>query len=398
MIDHNKSKEKVVIVGVFENQIIGLEDLDELGFLVETAGGKVVAKLTQRMLHPDPRYIIGKGKLNELKNIVKRQNADTVVFDNDLKPSQVRNLSQKLPECKILDRSGLILDIFASRAHTAEAKVQVNLAQLEYLLPRLSGMWEHLERQRGGIGMRGPGEKQIESDKRVIQKRITELKKKLEKLEKQRKTRRSRRFSQKRVALIGYTNAGKSTLLNKLTGADAYVEDKLFATLDPTTRRLVDSKGFISEEQSTLLLTDTVGFIKKLPHDLIESFKSTLGEAKESDLLMIVADISHEALVEHIETVSNILKELKLDKKESILVLNKADRLSKDDVKSIRRKFPFAITVSAKTGEGLGYLESKLFEILVDGVKVNLSNEYIDKLIYSGEIDEAVESDSSLSK
>lgn len=364
MIDHTQNKEKVVVVGIYDDPRIGKEDLDELELLVQTAGGEVVGRFSQRKRSIDPRHFIGKGSLDKLVEVVEQQEADTVVFDNDLRPNQVKNLSKAMEDCKILDRSGLILDIFASRAHTAEAKTQVQLAQLEYLLPRLSGLWKHLERQRGGIGMRGPGEKQLEADRRVIQKNIVDLKKKLEKLEQERTKRRSARYSKKRVALIGYTNAGKSTLLNTLTGANAFVENMLFATLDPKTRRMVNSNGFVSEDQSTILLTDTVGFIKKLPHDLIESFKSTLGEAHEADLLMIVADISHEALCEHIETVLDILKELKLNEKKSILVLNKSDRLSEEAREAIKGKFPSSIVVSAKTKEGTGLLEKKLFELL----------------------------------
>ncbi len=332
------------------------EDLKELALLTKTAGGEVVGILTQRRPHPDPAYFIGRGKVEELKQLVQEVGAHTVICDDDLKPGQVRNISRVLGEnIKVLDRSGLILDIFALHARTPEAKIQVQLAQLQYLMPRLAGMWRHLERQYGAIGVRGPGEKQIELDRRAIANQIAILRRKLAKIEKERKIQRKRRSGLFRVALVGYTNAGKSSLLNALTGAGVYVEDKLFATLDATTRRLSDG-------ETTLLITDTVGFIKKLPHHLVESFKSTLAESREADVLLIVADSAHPAVEEHIQIVNRVLDEIGAGG-EKILVLNKIDLLTDEQIKYFRRKYPEAHLISATQRRGTEYLKDFLLEM-----------------------------------
>lgn len=332
------------------------EDLKELTLLTKTAGGEVVGILTQRRPHPDPAYFIGRGKVEELRELVKSLGAHTVICDDDLKPGQVRNISRVLGnDVKILDRSALILDIFALHARTPEAKIQVQLAQLQYLLPRLAGMWRHLERQYGAIGVRGPGEKQIELDRRAIANQIAILRRKLAKIERERQVQRKRRRNLFRVALVGYTNAGKSSLLNALTDAGVYVEDKLFATLDATTRRLTNG-------EHTILITDTVGFIKKLPHHLVESFKSTLAESREADVLLIVADIAHPAVEEHIQIVHSVLDEIGAVGKR-ILVLNKIDLLSSDEIAYFRDKFPDAHLISVLQGRGIEYLKNCLLDM-----------------------------------
>ena len=331
------------------------DDIKELALLTKTAGGVVVGTMMQRRKAPDPAFFIGKGKVFELKELVEKTSAHTVICDDDLRPAQARNISEILGDnIKVLDRSGLILDIFATHARTLEAKIQVELAQLEYMLPRLSGMWRHLERQYGAIGVRGPGEKQLELDRRAIRHQISVLKKKLENIESARRTQRKRRSNLFRVALVGYTNAGKSSLLNRLTGANVLVEDKLFATLDATTRKLGDGNV-------NILITDTVGFIKKLPHDLIESFRSTLAEARESNILIIVADGSHPAMEQHIEIVHNELDEIGASKNR-ILVVNKIDLLTKERLAQIRRVFPDAHFTSATDGTGIDALKSFIFE------------------------------------
>lgn len=332
------------------------EDLEELSFLVRTAGGVVVGVLTQRREHPDPAMFIGKGKAEELRELIHKVNAHTVIFDDDLRPAQVRNLSRTLGNnTKILDRSGLILDIFATHARSREAKIQVELAQLEYMLPRLTGMWRHLERQYGVIGVRGPGERQIELDRRIIQRRISKLKRSLARIERERKVQRKRRKNLFRLGLVGYTNAGKSSLLNRLAGANALVEDMLFATLDPMTRK-------ISDGDNSVLITDTVGFIKKLPHHLIESFKSTLAEAQEADFLLLIADANHPAMQEHITIVHNVLNEIGATDKR-ILAVNKIDLLTDDELAYFRRTYPSAFLISALTGKGIETLREKIFHL-----------------------------------
>lgn len=326
MTNLTKELERVVLVGLITNrndEIHNDEYLDELAFLAETAGGVAIKRFVQRIDKPDPRTFVGSGKLLEISEFVKENNIDVVVFDDELSPSQIRNIENELA-CKILDRSNLILDIFASRARTAYARTQVELAQYEYLLPRLTRMWTHLEKQRGGIGMRGPGEKEIETDRRIIRDKIALLKKQLKTIDKQMATQRGNRSSMVRVALIGYTNVGKSTIMNVISKSDVFAEDKLFATLDTTVRKIVIGN-------LPFLLSDTVGFIRKLPHLLIESFKSTLDEVRESDILLHVVDISHPGFEEQIEVVNQTLAEIKANEKPIIMVFNKIDAYSKPD-------------------------------------------------------------------
>lgn len=294
------------------------EYLDELAFLVDTAGGVVKGTFWQKMTHPDRATFVGSGKLDEIKSFVKAEEIDMVIFDDELSPTQLRNVERELG-VKILDRSNLILDIFASRAKTAQAKTQVELAQLQYMLPRLTRMWTHLERQRGGTGTRGgAGEKEIETDRRIIRDKISRLKERLKQIDKQMHTQRGNRGSLVRVALVGYTNAGKSTLMNLLSKSNVFAEDKLFATLDTTVRKVV-------LQNLPFLLTDTVGFIRKLPHQLVESFKSTLDEVREADLLLHVVDISHPNFEEHYHTVNTTLDEIDSGDKPVIVVFNKVD-------------------------------------------------------------------------
>ena len=314
-------KEKAILIGLITPQTTKEnvnEYLDELSFLATTAGATPTKRFTQQLLLPDKNTFLGKGKINEVRDYVKREKVDIIIFDDDLNPSQIRNIQKIFEKKKILDRSNLILDIFASRAQTAQARTQVELAQYEYLLPRLTRMWTHLERQKGGIGMRGPGETQIETDRRIIKDKISLLKKKLVKIDKQSFTRRKGRAHLIRVALIGYTNAGKSTLMNKLSKSEVFAENKLFATLDTTVRKVVI-------KNLPFLLTDTVGFIRKLPHQLVESFKSTLDEVRESDYLVHMVDISNSNFEEHINVVNETLKELGVQNKPTLLVFNKID-------------------------------------------------------------------------
>ena len=321
-IEIKKNIERAVLVGAItgrETEENVKEYLDELAFLVDTAGGEVLTRFTQKLDKPDPATFIGKGKLEEVRAYVNESGADLVVFDDELSASQHRNLEKAL-KARIIDRSNLILDIFAMRARTAHARTQVELAQYQYLLPRLAGMWTHLERQKGGIGMKGPGEREIETDRRIVRDRIALLKKKLKQIDKQKATQRSNRGSLVRVALVGYTNVGKSTIMNMLSKTDVFAEDKLFATLDTTVRKVVIGN-------LPFLLSDTVGFIRKLPHHLIESFKSTLDEVRESDILLHVVDISHPNFEEQIRVVKETLSELTgEDDKKTIMVFNKMDK------------------------------------------------------------------------
>jgi len=313
-------QERAILVGVItpgEKEEQTREYLDELAFLVETAGGKVEKNFTQKMLKPERATFVGTGKLEEIKAYVKSEEIDTVVFDDELSPSQLRNIDRELG-VKVLDRSNLILDIFASRAQTAQAKTQVELAQLQYVLPRLTGMWTHLERQKGGIGMRGPGETQIESDRRIILNKISLLKKRLRLIDKQNETQRKNRGELIRVALVGYTNVGKSTIMNMLSKSEVFAENKLFATLDTTVRKVVI-------ENLPFLLSDTVGFIRKLPHHLVECFKSTLDEVREADILIHVVDVSHPNFEDQIHIVNETLKDIGAIDKDMILVFNKID-------------------------------------------------------------------------
>lgn len=312
--------EKVVLVGLInqdQDEIKANEYIDELEFLARTAGADVIGKFFQRLEVPNVATFVGTGKLDEISNYIKEHEADTIIFDDELTPTQLRNIEKRL-ECKVLDRTNLILDIFASRAQTAYAKTQVELAQLQYTLPRLTRMWTHLERQRGGIGLRGPGETQIETDRRIILTKIARLKEQLKKIDKQMTTQRKNRGKLVRAALIGYTNVGKSTMMNLLTKSEVFAENKLFATLDTTVRKMVVGN-------LPFLLTDTVGFIRKLPHGLVESFKSTLDEVREADILLHIVDISHPGFEEQIETVNQTLEEIEAGNKPTIYVFNKID-------------------------------------------------------------------------
>ena len=296
------------------------EYMDELEFLAYTAGATVKKRFTQKLAQPDSRTFVGKGKAEEIKLFLEENEIGTVIFDDELSPSQLKNLEREL-EVKILDRTNLILDIFAQRAQTSYARTQVELAQYEYLLPRLTRMWTHLERQRGGIGMRGPGETEIETDRRIIRDRISLLKEKLKTIDKQMATQRNNRGKMVRVALVGYTNVGKSTLMNALSKSDVFAENKLFATLDTTVRKVVIGN-------LPFLLTDTVGFIRKLPTQLVESFKSTLDEVREADLLLHVVDVSHESFEDHISSVNQILQEINAHQKPMVMIFNKIDDFS----------------------------------------------------------------------
>ena len=315
-----KQIEKCVIIGIStaKQKAEKLEEyLDELEFLVDTAGAKVVKRFTQNLSMPNSRTYIGSGKLSEVADYVRVAEIDMVVFDDELSPSQLRNIEETF-KCKILDRTNLILDIFAKRAQTSHAKTQVELAQYQYLLPRLTGMWTHLERQKGGIGMRGPGETEIETDRRIIRDRISLLKKRLESIDKQMATQRKNRGKLLRISLVGYTNVGKSTIMNMLSKSKVFAENKLFATLDTTIRKTVI-------HNLPFLLADTVGFIRKLPHGLVESFKSTLDEVRESDVIIHVVDISHAEFEDQIDIVNDTLKEIGATDKPMIMVFNKID-------------------------------------------------------------------------
>lgn len=319
--------ERSVIVGIItqdQSEEKLTEYLDELEFLTYTAGGEVFKRFTQKMDKPNPKTFVGTGKIEEIHTYIIEHNISTVIFDDELTPAQQKNIS-KILDCKVLDRTNLILDIFAQRAETSYARTQVELAQFQYLLPRLSGMWTHLERQRGGIGMRGPGETEIETDRRIVRDRISLLRDKLKVIDKQMASQRGNRGAMVRVALVGYTNVGKSTLMNAIGKSEVFVENKLFATLDTTVRKIVIGN-------LPFLLTDTVGFIRKLPTQLVESFKSTLDEVREADLLLHVVDISHHDFENHIDSVNQILKEIKSDNKPVIMVFNKIDAYKPDEI------------------------------------------------------------------
>jgi GTP-binding protein HflX len=336
--------EKAIIAGIVlpnEKRWEVEENLEELRQLAITSGVEVVDKLIQERSFFHPAHFLGKGKINELHQMVKMHKAQTVIFDADLSPAQVRNL-EKLLDAKIIDRSTLILDIFAQHARTRAAKTQVELAQLQYLLPRLTRQWSHLSRQVGGVGTKGPGETQLETDRRLIRSRIDHLRKDLEKIDRQRITRRQGRTKLFRASLIGYTNVGKSTIMNLLSGSDVLVEDKLFATLDPTIRQVK------LNQDHTILLSDTVGFIRKLPHHLVESFKSTLEEAVEADLLIHVIDVSHPSFMEQIHAVNEVLESINAHEKPMLMVFNKIDKLEdKTHLEGLRREFPNHVFISA---------------------------------------------------
>ena len=343
-------KEKTLLVGARrarETRAMLDEHLDELERLVETAGGVVVGRVAQELRSITPATLIGSGKVEELKDRIAELGADSVVFDHQLTPAQQRNLTEQL-ETKVLERAQVILDIFVRHARTREAKVQVELAQLEYLLPRLAGMWKHLERQRGGIGVRGgAGEAQIELDRRIVRYNIAKLKKRLEQIRTQRQTQRKRRSSVFRVALVGYTNAGKSTLMSKMTGAKLYIADQLFATLDPAVKSLETAAG-----QDTVLI-DTVGFIRKLPHQLVASFRSTLEEVLEADVLLLISDAGSEALEEQVRVVRDVLEEIGAGAIPALLVMNQIDRLDPEAAQHLQTLYPEAYLVSAITGQGV---------------------------------------------
>lgn len=353
------TKEKAILVGIYGSDTpkwLAGEYLEELELLTDTAGAVCIDKILQNRPHPDPSTYIGKGKLNQLSTLVDERGSDLLIFDDDLTATQVRNI-EKITNVKVLDRSGLILDIFASRAKTSAAKTQVELAQLQYLLPRLTRFWTHLSRQKGGIGTKGPGETQIETDRRLIGERISTLKCKLEKLDKQRTTQRKGRSGNPRVALVGYTNAGKSTLMNALTHTDVLAEDRLFATLDSTVRRL-------EIENHDILLSDTVGFIRKLPHNLIESFKSTLDEVREADLLVHVVDASSKLIDDYIEVVNSTLDELEVTDFKKVIVFNKIDLVDPARLMELKKGFPGAIFVSAERSIGLDKLQVQIQKMI----------------------------------
>ena len=357
MIENNKiSYEKAVLIGVInsaQNESTVKDYLNELTFLTETAGGVVSKTFIQKVDSPNPKTFIGSGKIIEIQNYCKHNNIESVIFDDELSPTQQLNL-EKILKAKIIDRTGLILDIFAQRATTSYAKNQVELAQYQYLMPRLKGLWTHLERQKGGIGMRGPGETEIETDRRIVRDRISLLKKKLSNIDKQMSVQRGNRGSLVRVALVGYTNVGKSTLMNLITKSDVFAENKLFATLDTTVRKMVI-------RNLPFLVTDTVGFIRKLPTQLIESFKSTLNEITESDLLLHIVDISHPNYEEHIDSVNEILGQIDSIDKPLILVYNKIDSIENHSFielnKSDKKEY-----ISAQKKININQLKEKIFK------------------------------------
>ena len=370
--------EKTVLVGVITNDQ-GVEKsmdyLDELAFLTKTAGGSVYKVFTQKLNNPNPKTFIGEGKINEIRDYIKDNEVKTVIFDDELSATQERNIS-KIFNCKILDRTNLILDIFAQRAKTSYAKTQVELAQCQYLLPRLKGMWTHLERQKGGIGMRGPGETEIETDRRIVRNKISLLKEKIKSIDKQMHVQRGNRGKLVRVAIVGYTNVGKSTLMNLLCKSKVFAEDKLFATLDTTVRKLVIGN-------LPFLISDTVGFIRKLPTQLVESFKSTLDEVREADLLLHVVDITHNNFEEHKESVEKILSEINSLNKPTLLVFNKIDNyealeLDEDDLTTERTKLHYTLDEWKHTWMGqLG--DNVIFISAIE--KSNI--EELKKLLYS---------------
>ena len=367
MISTSKPAEKAVLIGLIssnQNESLTLEYLDELDFLTQTSGAKVVNRFVQRLDLPHPSTFVGKGKINEIKQFIYENEIDIAVFDDDLSPTQIRNVERILC-CKILDRSNLILDIFASRARTAHSKVQVELAQYQYLLPRLTRMWTHLERQKGGIGMRGPGETQIETDRRIIGQKISSLKSKLTKIDRQKAAQRNNRGAMVRVALVGYTNVGKSTLMNLLAKSEVFAENKLFATLDTTVRKVVI-------KHLPFLMTDTVGFIRKLPHQLIESFKSTLDEVREADVLVHVIDISHESYEDQYNTVNETLNELLDFPKPTLLVFNKIDNFKEAEIDVLQgiadhwraKKNHKTVFISAVSKENINQLKALIYEMV----------------------------------
>jgi GTP-binding protein HflX len=368
MIDRKESnrRERAILVGVIHGKLDELiidEHLDEMELLADTAGAKVAGRVTQRLNKINPAYFVGKGKAEQIINQSKELGVSLVIFDEDLSPAQAKNFQELSEDVKVIDRSALILDIFQKHAKTKEAKTQVELAHLQYLLPRLTRMWTHLERQMGGIGTRaGAGETQIEVDRRLIGQRIAKLKKELAKIEKERGTQSQRRKDQFRVALVGYTNAGKSTLMNAITGAEVYIRDQLFATLDTTIR------STMIDGEHEILLSDTVGFIRKLPHHLVASFKSTLQEVLEADLILIVLDASSPQVIEHLDTINEVLNELGADKNSSLIILNKIDVIVEENrIAYLKRKFSDGILISAKNHLRIDNLLESIKKIIDKG-------------------------------
>jgi GTP-binding protein HflX len=392
-------KERCILVGV-STRAVGRDEteeyLDELALLAETAGAEVIARLTQDRDRIDPATFIGRGKAEEICTLVDEKSIPLVIFDDDLTAVQVRNLERML-ECKVLDRSALILDIFASRAKTSEAKTQVELAQLQYLLPRLTRQWTHLSKQYGGIGTKGPGETQIETDRRMVRARIGHLKEKLARIAQQRVTQRKSRSLHTRAALVGYTNAGKSTLLNLLSGSDVFVENRLFATLDPTTRVVPLSASI------QILMTDTVGFIRKLPHHLVASFKSTLEEITEADLLLHVVDVSNKSFEEQVTVVNNTLTDLGADNKPTLLAFNKIDKLpDRTILHSLADKYRHKVFISATRGINILGLKDEVSlllekEFTVETFRIPQENQkLISRLHATGEVLERLYEDNQV--
>ena len=358
-----RKSENAFLVGVLhgdQTTEVVKEHLSELKMLAETAGAKVVGQITQKLRKINPQYFIGKGKALQIIEQAKILNVKLIIFDDELNPGQVKNFLKLAKNIKIIDRNGLILDIFQKHAQTREAKTQVELAQLEYILPRLTRQWSHLERQMGGIGtLAGMGESQIEVDRRLIRQRISKLKKELTYIEKERQTQSKRRKDEYRVALVGYTNAGKSTLMRALSGEDVFIQDQLFATLDTTIRKVQLDK------YHSILLSDTVGFIRKLPHDLVASFRSTLLEVLEANLILVVLDAASDQVSEHMNTIEEVLKELGAEQHKSLIVLNKIDLLLENGSMNIlKRKYPDAIMVSAKDQLRLDYLIAEMIKTI----------------------------------
>ncbi len=359
MIENKKTEyENTIIVGVVnrdQNEAVVKDYLDELSFLSETAGGVVKKRFIQKLDSPNPKTFIGSGKISEIQIFNKKNDISSVIFDDELSPTQQGNL-ERILKCKIIDRTGLILDIFAQRAKTSYAKNQVELAQYQYLMPRLKGLWTHLERQKGGIGMRGPGETEIETDRRIVRDKISLLKNKLKNIDKQMSVQRGNRGSLVRVSLVGYTNVGKSTLMNIISKSNVFAEDKLFATLDTTVRKIVI-------ENLPFLITDTVGFIRKLPTQLVESFKSTLNEITESDLILHIVDVSHPNFDDHIDSVNQILEQIKCAEKPSLLVYNKVDKLNEEELENFKFKENGEINlfISAQNKINIDKLKIKLY-------------------------------------